>query len=59
MGRFLKFIGLGRKDDFVSRVLARYRSNKPMSPFVRGLFESESAESINARFAKAKNEMKK
>ncbi|VVO76687.1 hypothetical protein PS838_02204 [Pseudomonas fluorescens] len=59
MGEFLKSIGLSRKGDFASKVLERYNSKKTVSSFARTLFNSESAESINARFAKAKHKVAK
>lgn len=45
-----------RKKDFTSRVLDRYRSNKPVSSFARDL-SSEDADTINARFAKVKRQI--
>lgn len=54
MTNILKALGFGKKNDFTSRVLHRYSSNKPVSSFARDLFRSEDAESLNARFAKAK-----
>lgn len=41
-------------DDFASKVLFRYSSQKGVSDFSRQLFKSEDSESINARFAKTK-----
>jgi hypothetical protein len=52
MGNLLKMIG--NKGDFASKVLSRYRAKKAVSSFARDLFRSEDAESINARFARAK-----
>ncbi|GLO55023.1 hypothetical protein PPUJ20066_10590 [Pseudomonas putida] len=43
-----------KKGDFTSKVLDRYSSKKAVGSFARGLFRSEDAASINARFAKAK-----
>lgn len=45
---------VGKKGDFASKVLSRYSSKKAIGAFARDLFRSENAESINARFAKAK-----
>lgn len=45
---------VGNKADFAAKVLNRYSSKKAVGSFARDLFRSESAESINARFAKAK-----
>lgn len=45
---------IGNKADFAAKVLNRYSSKKAVGSFARDLFRSESAESINARFAKAK-----
>ncbi|MBD8622417.1 hypothetical protein [Pseudomonas sp. CFBP 13727] len=53
MTDFLKSI-VGKKSDFASKVLDRYSSKKAVGSFARGLFSSESVDSINARFAKAK-----
>lgn len=55
MTEFLKGF-VGKKSDFASKVLDRYSSKKAVGSFARGLFSSESAASINARFAKAKRE---
>jgi hypothetical protein len=53
MTGFFKGI-VGKKGDFASKVLNRYSSKKAVSTFASGLFSSENADSINARFAKAK-----
>jgi hypothetical protein len=45
---------VGKKGDFASKVLNRYSSKKAVGLFARELFRCENAESINARFAKAK-----
>jgi hypothetical protein len=52
MSNLLKMIG--KKDDFASKVLSRYSANKAVGSFARDLFRSEDADSINARFARAK-----
>ncbi|MDZ5602030.1 hypothetical protein SJI00_04445 [Pseudomonas sp. RP23018S] len=51
MTAFLKNL-LGKKD-LVSKVLKRRSSNKTVSAFARSL-STESADTINARFAKVK-----
>lgn len=53
MTEFFKGI-VGKKSDFASKVLDRYSSKKAVGSFARELFKSESAESINERFAEAK-----
>ncbi|MEX6679190.1 hypothetical protein QWI18_25050 [Pseudomonas sp. W2Oct36] len=47
------FKGLVSKNDFVSKVLSRHSSKKAVSAFARSL-STESVDTINARFAKAK-----
>lgn len=42
---------------FLSRVLKRHEQNKPVSDFARKLFENETAESINKRFAEVKRKI--
>lgn len=48
------FYSSRNKSDFASKVLARYSSNRAVSNFAKELFSSESAETINKRFEKAK-----
>lgn len=54
MLNLFKSIRFNRNNDFASKVLVRYSSNKSVSSFAKQLFNSEDAESINARFKKAK-----
>lgn len=58
MKRILAYFGLCRKKSFVERVIERHKANKPVSAFARSLVESETAETINARFAKAMQKAK-
>ncbi|ELU8559322.1 hypothetical protein EA004_19430 [Vibrio anguillarum] len=43
-----------KNDDFASKVLVRYSSQKGISTFSSQLFKSENADTINARFEKTK-----
>lgn len=54
MSDLLKAIITGKKGDFATKVLDRYSAKKAVGSFARDLFSAENAESINARFAKAK-----
>lgn len=47
-----------KRKDFLSRVLERKRKNRPVSDFARSLFANETSETINARFKKAKENLK-
>lgn len=57
MHHIFKALGFGKKSDFAAKVLNRYNSKKPVSAFARELFRSETAESLNERFAQAKREV--
>lgn len=50
----LERLGLRKRDDFLSRVLRRHRDNAPVSEFASELVRSETAETINERFAMAR-----
>ena len=50
----LERLGLRKREDFLSRVLRRHRENAPVSDFARELVRSETAATINERFARAK-----
>lgn len=56
---FERISRIGRKRDFATRVLDRYRANAPVSEFARDLFKSETRETINARFERALQEVEK
>ncbi|WP_318516593.1 hypothetical protein [Photobacterium leiognathi] len=43
-----------KKADFASKVLVRYSNQKGISTFSSQLFNSENADTINARFEKTK-----
>jgi len=54
--KFLERLGLRKQEDFLTRVLRRHRENAPVSDFARELVRSETAETINERFAKVKQQ---
>jgi len=39
--------------------MKRYRSNKETEPFIKEMFKNETSETLNARFAKAIEEVQK
>lgn len=50
---------LRKEPDFASKVIRRYQQNKPLSPLAISFFENETAETINRRFALAKQNASK
>lgn len=44
---------------FFERVMKRYRYNKETEPFIKEMFKNETRETLNARFAKAIEEVQK
>ena len=54
---FLRVRRIGRKRDFATRVLERYRANAPVDQFCRDLFKDETRETINARFTRVLKEV--
>lgn len=48
-----------KKKDFLTRVLERHKKGKPVSDFARSLFENETSETINERFKKVRENLKK
>lgn len=48
-----------KKKDFLTRVLERHKKGKPVSDFARSLFKNETSETINERFKKARENLKK
>lgn len=44
---------------FFERVMKRYHSNKEVEPFIKKMFNNETRETLNARFTKAIEEVKK
>lgn len=48
---------LAGKPDFTTRVLRRYRSKKPVSALAREISGSETTETINLRFARARRKV--
>lgn len=59
MNGIFKLLGLGKKRDFTSKVLARYSARAAVSSFARGLFDAEDSNSLNERFAKAKRQVER
>lgn len=51
---FWRVSRIGRKRDFLTRVLDRHRANAPVDQFVWDLFKDETAETMNARFARSR-----
>lgn len=44
---------------FFERVIKRYHSNKETESFIKEMFKNETRDTLNARFAKASEEVEK
>lgn len=56
---FKSLLGLKRVDTLTERTLKSFEQHKPVSKLARKLFDSETSDTLNERFARAREQVAK